>query len=139
MMVEVANSRTGTASLRVLVVEDNRVSQTLAEAVLKKSGHTVTIAENGREAVELVERETFDLILMDVMMPEMDGLEATQVIRSRENESGAHIPIVAVTAASDRETCLTAGMDEFIEKPIRWFELAATIERVMVLPSDRAE
>jgi len=115
-----------------LVVEDDRICQKLAAAVLERNGHTVTIAENGRVAVKQVEVKAFDLILMDVMMPEMDGLDATREIRKREKETGVHVPIVAVTAASDRETCLAAGMDEFIAKPIRSGELAATIERVLV-------
>ena len=135
MMGEVAESPTVSSSLRILVVEDDRICQKLATAVLERSGHIVTIAENGRAAVKQVEVTSFDLILMDVMMPEMDGLEATRIIRRREKETGARVvPIVAVTAASDRESCLAAGMDEFIAKPIRSGELAATIERVLVLP-----
>ncbi len=133
-MDEVAQFPRESSSLRVLVAEDDALCQKLATAVLERSGHIVTIAGNGRDAVEQAEVNAFDLILMDVMMPEMDGLEATRVIRRREKETGVHIPIVAVTAASDRATCLAAGMDEFLAKPIRSAELAATIERVLIVP-----
>ncbi len=116
--------------LRVLAVEDNLISQKLVTALLERSGHVVTVADNGREAVRIVDSQRFDLILMDVQMPEMDGLEATRVIRGREEKTGTHVPIVALTAGSDRQACLAAGMDEFIPKPIRAMELAAAIKRV---------
>jgi len=119
--------------LRVLVVEDNQISQKLVTALLERRGHVATVADNGREAVRIVDTQPFDLILMDVQMPEMDGLEATRVIRRREEKTGMHIPIVALTAGSDRQSCRAAGMDEFIPKPIRAVELAAAIERVAAL------
>ena len=108
-------------SLRVLLAEDNQVNQRLAIAILERLGHRVTLAETGREVIDLWERERFDLILMDIQMPEMGGVEATELIREREAETGAHIPIVAMTAhamAGDRERFLASGMDEYISKPI---------------------
>jgi two-component system sensor histidine kinase/response regulator len=112
-------------SLRILVAEDNRVNQTLARRLLEKQGHTVTIASNGREAVKAFEEGGFDLILMDVQMPELDGMEATEAIRKLE-VGRSRTPIIALTAhamASDRERCLAAGMDGFVSKPIQTGEL----------------
>jgi signal transduction histidine kinase/CheY-like chemotaxis protein len=97
-------------SLHILLAEDNRVNQTLATRLLEKHGHTVVIARDGRETLAALDRESFDLVLMDVQMPEMDGFEATAVIRAREKDTGAHIPIVAMTAramSGDRENCIT--------------------------------
>ena len=108
-------------SLRVLLAEDNQVNQRLAQAILERLGHRVTHAKTGREVLDLWENEIFDLILMDIQMPEMGGVEATAIIREREAERGGHIPIVAMTAhamAGDRERFLAAGMDEYISKPI---------------------
>jgi CheY-like chemotaxis protein len=107
--------------LRILVAEDNVINQRLATALLKKMGHRPVVAANGREALELWSRETFDLILMDVQMPEMDGTEATAKIRALEQQSGKHIPIIALTANAmngDRSRYLDAGMDDYITKPI---------------------
>ncbi len=120
-----------TEFLRVLVVEDNAVNQRLATRLLEKRGHRVTVTANGREAVESVEKHTYDLILMDVQMPERDGLEATAVIREREKHKGARIPIIALTAHAmkgDRERCLAAGMDGYLTKPIRSQELDEVLE-----------
>ena len=108
-------------SLRVLLAEDNLVNQRLAQAILERLGHRVTHAKTGREVIELWEKEAFDLILMDIQMPEMGGVEATAIIRERERGRGGHIPIVAMTAhamAGDRERFLAAGMDEYVSKPI---------------------
>jgi CheY-like chemotaxis protein len=108
--------------LRILLAEDSLVNQKLAMGLLKKHGHQVTVANDGREALAALESEPFDLVLMDVQMPEMDGLEATQVIRAREEETGEHIPVIAMTAHAlkgDRERCLSAGMDAYVAKPIR--------------------
>jgi CheY-like chemotaxis protein len=107
--------------LRILLAEDNAVNQRLGLKLLERRGHRVKLAGTGREALQCFEHEHFDVILMDVQMPEMDGLEATKAIRARERVSGGHIPIVALTAHTmkgDRERCVAAGMDAFITKPI---------------------
>jgi two-component system, sensor histidine kinase and response regulator len=111
--------------LRILVAEDNRVNQALARRLLEKEGHTVTLAADGQEAIRAFDESTFDLILMDVQMPNVDGLEATAVIRSREL-GRTRTPIIALTAhamSSDRDRCLGAGMDAFVSKPIQVSEL----------------
>ena len=121
-------------SLRILLTEDNPVNQKLAQRLLEKSGHGVSMAHNGQEAVERSAAEEFDLLLMDVQMPGMSGLEATQRIREREQHTGSHLPIIAVTAYArkgDRERCLDAGMDGYIAKPIRRSDLEAEISRVL--------
>jgi len=103
---------------------------------LRNHGYSVTGAATGREALEAWETELFDLILMDLQMPEMDGIETTLFIRRREHWNGAHIPIVALTAhamAGDRETCLAAGMDGFVTKPIRSSDLLDEIERLAIV------
>ena len=108
--------------LRVLLAEDSLVNQKLAIGLLEKHGHTVVVAANGKEAIAALTSQEFDVVLMDVEMPEMDGLEATAVIRVQEKQTGKHIPIVAMTAHAmkgDRERCLEAGMDEYVSKPIR--------------------
>ena len=117
--------------LHILLAEDNPVNQTLAVRILEKRGHSVKIAENGKEALKLLEKETFDIVLMDVQMPEMDGFAATQAIREEELKTGKHIPIIAMTAhamVGDRERCLAAGMDQYVTKPLHVKELIATIE-----------
>jgi two-component system, sensor histidine kinase and response regulator len=119
---------------RVLLAEDNAVNQTLAVRLLEKRGYAVVVVENGRAAMAALEREHFDAVLMDVQMPEMDGLEATAAIRAKEETAGGHIPIIAMTAHAlkgDEERCLSAGMDAYISKPIRTSELFETIERVI--------
>jgi two-component system, sensor histidine kinase and response regulator len=119
------------ASLRVLLAEDNTVNQRLAVRLLEKRGHRVTVAANGREALEALEKESFDLVFMDVQMPEMDGLEATAAIREREKDRGCHQPIVALTAHAmkgDEEKCLAAGMDGYLTKPIRPQDLDDILE-----------
>jgi signal transduction histidine kinase/CheY-like chemotaxis protein len=117
--------------LRILLAEDNPVNRQLAIALLNRRGHVVTVAENGQAAVDHVERERFDLVLMDVQMPIMGGFEATRIIRERECVSGGHLPIVALTARAmngDRELCLAAGMDEYLAKPLRAADLYATVD-----------
>jgi signal transduction histidine kinase/CheY-like chemotaxis protein len=117
--------------LNVLVAEDNPVNQRVAVGLLGKRGHTVTVANNGREAIEALERERFDVVLMDVQMPEMGGLEATAVIRDRERRVGGHTRIVAMTAHAmkgDRDRCLAAGMDGYLSKPVDPKALFAAIE-----------
>ncbi|HMS07261.1 MAG TPA: response regulator, partial [Burkholderiaceae bacterium] len=120
--------------LRVLLAEDAPINQKLAEAVLRRMGHEVTVARNGVEAVSLVQEQRFDIVLMDIQMPEMGGVEATERIRHFEMAKGmARIPIVAVTANAlkgDRENYLAAGMDGYVSKPIVFAALEAEIERV---------
>ncbi len=119
--------------LRVLVAEDNAVNQKLAIKILEKRGHLVSVVSNGQEAIDALREEYFDLILMDVQMPDLDGFEATGLIRRREKEKGGHIPIVAMTAHAmkgDREQCLAAGMDDYVSKPIKVNELFTVIERL---------
>src|SRR5450759_2935052 len=122
------------ASLRILGAEDSPVNQRLARALLTRRGHVVIVANNGQEALDLLERETVDLVVMDVQMPDVDGLEATRRIRARERETGGHLPIIAMTAHAmlgDREKCLEAGMDEYVTKPIEPAALFAAVSRVM--------
>jgi PAS domain S-box-containing protein len=118
------------AALRILVAEDNPVNQKLARAMLEKDGHQVTIVASGQDAVDASAKGGFDLILMDIQMPVLDGVEATAMIRSREGNSKAHVPIVALTAhamTGDKERYLLAGMDAYVSKPIRREELRAVI------------
>lgn len=113
-------------SLNILLAEDNVVNQKLAVAILEKSGHRVCVVENGIKALAALEKDDFDMVLMDVQMPEMDGLAATREIRKMEQSSYQHLPIVAMTAHAmkgDREVCLEAGMDEYLSKPIRATDL----------------
>jgi CheY-like chemotaxis protein len=118
--------------LHILLVEDNAVNQAVTIRALERKGHHVLLAHNGREAVTLASQGRFDLILMDIQMPEMDGYEATAAIREMERETGSHTPIVAMTAhamKSDQERCLAAGMDDFISKPIHLNELIQKVEQ----------
>ncbi len=128
--------------LRVLVAEDNAVNRKVAVRLLEKRGHTVVAVENGSEALAAFDREPFDLILMDVQMPGMDGFEATAAIRAREGAAGSgHIPIVALTAHAmkgDRDRCLAAGMDDYVAKPVEADELFTTIERLAAGPEHRS-
>ncbi|HEY5314160.1 MAG TPA: response regulator, partial [Pirellulales bacterium] len=120
-----------TQPLRILLAEDRLVNQRMAVGLLEKRGHQITIAGNGREAVVAAQANRFDLILMDVQMPELDGFAATAEIRTLESAINRHTPIVAMTAHAmkgDRERCLEAGMDHYISKPIRSQELFAMIE-----------
>jgi PAS domain S-box-containing protein len=120
-----------TRPLRILVAEDNATNQKLVTAILEQRHDVVVIAHNGSEAVERSGSDTFDLILMDVQMPVMSGLEATSAIRARERATGAHVPIIAMTAhamTGDRERCLEAGMDGYVSKPLRPDQLLATVD-----------
>lgn len=123
-----------TQPLSILLAEDNRINQRVATNLLSKMGHAVVVVENGNAAVQALADRSFDLVLMDIHMPVMDGLEATRVIRAREGRSGMNTRIIAVTAsatADDRAECLTAGMDGYISKPISRRELQAVIEAVL--------
>jgi len=122
-------------------VEDNEVNRIFTTCLLGNWGHKVVVARNGREAVAAVRkasRSVFDLILMDVQMPEMDGFETTAAIRAHERLTGGHVPIVAVTAYAmkgDRERCLAAGMDAYISKPLQLPELSALLQRYEAIPT----
>jgi PAS domain S-box-containing protein len=122
-------------SLRILLAEDNPINQKLAVKLLKKWDHQITTANNGKEAIELLENNSFDVILMDVQMPEMDGLEATAAIREKERFTGEHIPIIAMTAHAmkgDKEQCMDAGMDGYLTKPIRIDELRTALNSIPI-------
>jgi PAS domain S-box-containing protein len=124
--------------LRILLAEDNPVNQRLGTMLLEKQGHTVTVAGNGREAAAAVAAQSFDLVLMDVQMPELDGLEATRALRRREQGTGRHLPVIALTASAmkgDRDRCLEAGMDAYVTKPIRDQELWQAIQALIPAPS----
>lgn len=123
-----------TRPLRVLLAEDSLVNQRLAVGLLERHGHRVTIANNGQQALEMAGRDHFDVILMDVQMPELDGLEATRLIREHEGQTGRHVPIIAMTAHAlkgDRERCLAVGMDEYVAKPVRERQLLAALRAVL--------
>jgi CheY-like chemotaxis protein len=118
--------------LNILLAEDNLVNQRVATRILERAGHRATLAVNGREAIEQWSAHSFDLILMDVQMPEVDGFQAAAAIRDRERASGAHIPIIAMTAyalSGDRERCLAAGMDDYLTKPVNARLLLALLGR----------
>ena len=134
--------------LRILLAEDSVVNQRLACGLLERHGHRLTVANNGREACDELAKSQFDVVLMDVQMPELDGLEATRLIRQREQQAGGqHVPIIAMTAHAlkgDRERCLEAGMDEYVSKPVRERQLLAAMQAVLggestPLPADPAD
>jgi CheY-like chemotaxis protein len=128
----------GRRRLRVLVAEDNPTNQKLVVALLKEQGHRVTKVANGRDAVAQAAAQAFDVILMDVQMPEMGGLDATAAIRQRERGTGTHTPIIAMTAhamAGDRQRCLDAGMDAYVSKPLRPQELLAAVDATLAIES----
>jgi CheY-like chemotaxis protein/HPt (histidine-containing phosphotransfer) domain-containing protein len=133
-VVPAATERT---QLRILLAEDNVAAQLVGKKTLERIGHTIQVASNGMEVLQMLEEEEFDLVLMDVEMPQMDGLEATRTIREREVTSGHHIPILAVTAYAtkeDQKRCLEAGTDGYLSKPVSPEKLVAAIERF--LPPD---
>ena len=136
-LVTVHSLRESRVGLQILLAEDNVINQKLAVRVLERRGHKVTVAETGRKALDALTKHSFDLVLMDVQMPEMDGLEATALIREGEKKTGRHIPVVAMTAnamVGDKERCLAAGMDGYVSKPIQTKELFAVIEAVITGP-----
>ena len=130
--------KTSATPRRVLLVEDVAVNQMLAVRILEKAGHSVVVASNGREGLAALAAERFDVVLMDVQMPEMDGFEASRAIRAGERTSGTYVPIIAMTAyamTGDQERCIAAGMDGYLSKPIRARELIAAVERTWPRPS----
>ena len=137
LLIPEARSETNSAGrLRVLLAEDNMVNQIVAAGILEAQGHAVEIANNGVEALAAMDRTHFDIVLMDVQMPEMDGFEATRAIREKERGQQRRVPIIALTAhaiVGDRERCLAAGMDGYTVKPLRAEDLFREIERVRVL------
>ncbi len=130
---EPAEDRAPCPSLRILLAEDNPINQTVAIRMLEKSGHRVVAVLDGLQALQILEKESFDLVLMDVQMPNMDGIEATLAIRARERYSGRRIPIIAMTAHAmkgDAERCRDAGMDAYISKPVHADELSRLIQEI---------
>ncbi|MBI3799239.1 MAG: response regulator, partial [Deltaproteobacteria bacterium] len=135
-------ARSGQHPLHILLAEDNAVNQKLAVRLLEKWGHTVIVANTGKAVLEALEHDTFDLVLMDVQMPEMDGLEATAAIRAKERLTRTHLPIVAMTAGAmteDKERCRAAGMDDYVSKPLKTEALMAILERVAIGGTHRHE
>jgi CheY-like chemotaxis protein len=121
-------------SLRILLAEDNPVNQKVAVLLLQRDGHSVVVADNGRRALEALEKASVDLVIMDVQMPEMDGYEATTSIRKAEETTLRHVPILAMTAHAmkgDQERCLAVGMDGYVSKPIRPDDLRQAIEALV--------
>jgi two-component system sensor histidine kinase/response regulator len=134
MMASPGEPQEALPPLHVLLAEDSLVNQKLVIGLMEKYGHSVVVANNGKEAVAALAAHQFDIVLMDVEMPEMDGLEATAVIRVRERQTGTHIPIIAMTAHAmkgDRERCLEAGMDDYVSKPIRAQRLLDTVRSAL--------
>jgi CheY-like chemotaxis protein len=122
------------SSLKLLLAEDNLVNQRLAVRLLEKRGHRVAVAANGVEALAALKKESFDVVFMDVQMPEMDGMETTAAIREEEKGTGEHVVVIALTAHAmkgDREQCLAAGMDGYLSKPIRPQELDDVLENYL--------
>jgi two-component system, sensor histidine kinase and response regulator len=127
--------------LQVLVVEDNAVNQRLVVAFLEEAGHTPVLAASGREALAALESRSFDLVLMDIQMPDMDGFQVTAAIRARDESTGSRHTIVALTAHAtreDRERCLAAGMDGYLAKPVRYEELIQLVEGSVVRAGEPA-
>jgi PAS domain S-box-containing protein len=126
-------------SLRILLAEDNDINQMMAINILEKWGHRIVVANNGKETLDLLDKQPFDVVLMDLQMPEMDGVKATAAIRAKEGPHGLHIPIIAMTAHAlkgDRERCLAAGMDGYVSKPIKSAELFAALEVLVPVPDE---
>jgi CheY-like chemotaxis protein len=128
--------REGRSSLKVLIADDSPTNLRLTTRMLENRDHSVTAVENGRLAVEAIRLGSYDVVLMDLQMPVMDGIEATAAIRADEGRRGVHVPIVAITAYDDRQRCLEAGMDGYLAKPYRPQELFETVERMATHPVD---
>jgi CheY-like chemotaxis protein len=123
-------------ALRILLAEDNIVNQKVAKRLLEKSGHSVLAVANGKEALAAIQKESFDVVLIDIQMPEMDGFEATAQIRASEEHQSFHLPILALTAhamSGDRERCVAAGMDGYVSKPLQTAELLQALADVTAL------
>jgi len=119
-------------SLKILLAEDEPINQILAQAILEEKNYLITVADNGAQALEFLKSDNFDLILMDVQMPVMDGIEATKKIRENEKTTGSHVPIIALTAFAvkgDKEAFLAAGMDDYLSKPFVSKELFDVIDK----------
>jgi CheY-like chemotaxis protein len=128
-----ALARDPAQGLRILVAEDNPINARIAVKMIEGFGHVVKVVSNGRDALEQAQTGSFDLLFMDVSMPEMDGFAATAAIRQWEKTSGTHLPIIAMTAnamSGDRELCLAAGMDGYLSKPVNRSALARVIEQM---------
>ena len=130
---------------KILVADDSRTIRALVRRPLIANGYDVILASDGVEAVQLARRENPDLVILDIQMPEMDGLEATAVIRARERQTCEHVPIIAMTAHAmkgDRERCMAAGMDDYVSKPVRpgiLFDTIASVLRIAPLATERSE
>ena len=131
------------ASLRVLVAEDNEFNAQLMQQLLTRRGHRVVLARTGQETLRFLDAGAYDLLLLDVHMPELDGFQVIRLIRERERGTSAHLPVIAVTARSrreDRERCVAAGMDDYLAKPVGATDLWAAIDRVvMTAPAAQAK
>ena len=139
---ELAHREPAAPPLRILVAEDNDVSRLLVVRLLEKHGHTVLEARTGLEALVVLEKGDVDVILMDIQMPDLDGLQATAEIREREAGTGRHVPIIALTAHAikgDRERCLESGMDDYLSKPIQPADLMAALGRACASRQPLAE
>jgi CheY-like chemotaxis protein len=132
---ETSHPKRAQAALRILVAEDNELNIALLQELLTEGGHSAKFASDGRSALTLATSDAFDLLLLDLHMPEMDGFEVVRVIRDGELNTGNHLPIIALTARTsirDREKCLAAGMDDFLPKPIEAEALWAAIDRMVL-------
>ena len=139
---EASNLEADVRCLKILLAEDHPVNQKVAVHMLEKMGHSVVVAGDGRKALAALQNNVFDLVLMDVQMPEMDGFETVRAIRSREEGAGTHMPVIALTAHAmkgDRERCLEAGFDDYLSKPIRAEELRRTLGENRSRTGERAE
>ena len=126
------------STLNILIAEDNPVNQKVAQLMLQRLGHRTDLAANGQEVLRALENQSCDLVLMDIQMPEMDGIEATRLIRSRWQQGPKIIAITSFDPEFCREQCFSAGVDDFINKPIRMNELDAAIDRNMSLSSSKS-
>ncbi len=127
------------STLNILLAEDNPVNQKVARLMLQRLGHRADLAANGQEVLQALESRAYDLVLMDIQMPKMDGIEATRIIRSRWPQGPKIIVITSFDPEFCREQCFTAGVDDFINKPVRMNELDAAIDRNMSMSGSKGE